>query len=86
LRYLELDQKKEIADRITAYMDKNANYKIFKDNPEFLEAVVSVPGYMGDENPDHIEVCQERTRVLDLYDRIRGTDHKTLFPYIKRYE
>ena len=86
LRYLELDQKLEIAERIRVFMNQHRNYKIFVDNPEFTESVVSVPDYMGGENLDHIEVCQERTRVLDLYDQVRNTNHRELFPCIKRYE
>ncbi len=85
LRYLELDQKKEITDRINDFINKNKNYKIFRDNPEFYEAVVSVPGYMGGENLDHEAVCKERTRVLDIYDNLRKTDSKSLFSYLKRY-
>lgn len=81
-----MDQKKEITERIESYLDKNTNHKIFKDNPEFVEAVKSVPEYMGGENIDHEEVCRERTRVLAMYDRIRNTDYQTLFPYIKKYE
>ena len=67
-------------------MDQYGDYKIFTDNPEFKESVITVPGYMGDTNTDHEEVCRERTRVLDLYDKMRGTNHQALFPYIKRYE
>lgn len=84
LRYLEQDQKQEISDRINAFMSKNGNYKIFTDNPEFTESVKSVSGYMGEQLPDHADVVKERTRVLDIYDSLRGTDSKTLFPYIKR--
>jgi len=86
LRYLEQNQKVEISDRIHRFMFKNKDWKIFRDNPEFVESVISVPGYMDRRQPDHDAVCKERTRVLDMYDRIRGTDHKTLFPYLKRYE
>jgi organic radical activating enzyme len=85
LRYLELDQKKEITERINNFVNKNREYKIFRDNPEFYEAVISVPGYMGGENLDHEIVCKERTRVLDLYDQLRGTNYQELFPYIKRF-
>jgi hypothetical protein len=85
LRYLELDQKKEITERINDFVSKNRNFKIFKDNPEFYESVISVPGYMGGEPLDFISVVKERTRVLDLYDSIRKTDYRSLFPYIKRY-
>ena len=86
LRYLEPEQKAEISKRISKFMDQYGDYKIFTDNPEFKESVITVPGYMGDTNPDHEEVCRERTRVLDLYDKMRGTNHRALFPYIKRYE
>jgi organic radical activating enzyme len=84
LRYLEQEQKVEISDRIHRFMFKNSDWKIFTDNPEFKESVISVPGYMGPKLDDYDEVVKERTRVLDLYDKLRGTDSKTLFPYIKR--
>lgn len=86
LRYLEPEQKKEIAERISTFMKQHSNYKIFTDNPEFVESVISVPEYMGEQLSDHIEVCKERTRVLDMYDKLRGTDYQKLFPHIKRYE
>lgn len=86
LRYLEPSQKQEITDRINNYLVKNRDYKIFKDNPEFLSSFESVTGYMGEKYTDHDEVCKERTRVLRLYDELRGTDYKSLFPYIKDYE
>jgi len=86
LRYLEKEQKQEITERINSFMSKYGNYKIFSDNPEFTESVISVPGYMGGENVDHEEVCKERTRVLKIYDQLRGTDYKALFPYIKDYQ
>ena len=86
LRYLELDQKQAITDRINDFMAKNRDYKIFQDNPEFVESVTSVPGYMGGENLDHEAVCKERTRVLRIYDQLRGTNYRELFPYLKDYE
>jgi len=86
LRYLEQEQKNEISRRIDNFMSEFGNYKIFNDNPEFTESVISVPGYMGNKNLDHEEVCKERTRVLKIYDQLRGTDYKKLFPYITDYE
>lgn len=86
LRYLELDQKKEITEKINAFYAKNKDWKIFKDNPEFTEAFTSVPGYMGGEDLNHESVCKERTRVLKIYDQLRGTNYKKLFPYLKEYE
>lgn len=86
LRYLEPEQKQEISDRIDNYIQKNGHYKIFTDNPEFYEAFVSTKGYMSGQYPDHESVCKERTRVLRLYDELRGTDYRKLFPYIVDYE
>lgn len=86
LRYLETEQKQEITDKINEFYTKNKDWKIFTDNPEFVEAFISVPGYMGKQDLNHEAVCRERTRVLKLYDRMRGTDYKALFPYIKNYE
>jgi len=85
LRYLEQDQKNEISFRINSFIKNYSNYKIFIDNPEFLKSFISVPEYMGNTNDDHEEVCKERTRVLKLYDHIRGTNYRKLFPYIKDY-
>jgi organic radical activating enzyme len=86
LRYLEQHQKNEITDRINSFMNKYGDYKIFTDNPEFTESVISLPGYMGAKQPDHEVVCKERTRVLKIYDNLRGTNYKELFPYITNYE
>jgi organic radical activating enzyme len=86
LRFLEPEQKKEITEKINDFYSKNKNWKIFRDNPEFVESFTSVPDYMGGMDLDHDNVCKERTRVLKLYDQLRGTDYKKLFPYIKRYE
>lgn len=85
LRYLEQDQKDLVTEQIQDFMSRTKDWKIFHNNSTFVDAVVSVPGYMGGVQPDHEEVCRERTRVLDLYDSIRGTNHKELFPYLKRY-
>jgi hypothetical protein len=86
LKYLEPEQKQEITERITNYIAKNRNLKIFTDNPEFFEAFSSVPEFMNVKNDDYEIVCKERTRVLRIYDDLRGTDYKKLFPYLKDYD
>lgn len=85
LRYLELDQKQQLTAEIDAFLTTSKDWKIFQDNSTLTDAVISVPEYMGPTLPDHEDVCKERTRVLDLYDSIRGTDAGKLFPFLKRY-
>lgn len=86
LRFLEQDQKDEVTEMINTFYNKNKDWKIFTDNPEFVESFTSVPGFMGAKDLNHDAVCKERTRVLRIYDKLRGTNYKELFPYIKDYE
>lgn len=85
-RYLELEQKEEVCAKTMEYYRKHSDYLLFKNNPWFVESLVSLRDYMGDTYPDHESVCKERTRVLKLYDTMRGTNYKQLFPFIKDYE
>ena len=83
LRYLELDQKQELSQRIQDFLTKNKDWLVVDKLKTRLENFVTL---MGTENqPDHDEVCIERSRVLDIYDKIRNTDYKSLFPYIRNY-
>ena len=86
LRYLEKEQKEEIVDRVNDFYYKNKDYKLFKTNHEFVQGLLSIKEFMGGKYEDHDAVCRERTRVLRMYDTVRGTDYKSLFPFIKDYE
>jgi MoaA/NifB/PqqE/SkfB family radical SAM enzyme len=86
IRYLEPEQKHEVADYIEAYVEKNKNEKMFLENPPFFEMFKSIRNMLFKENFDFEEVTKERTRVLKLYDDTRNTDYKSLFPYIKDYQ
>jgi organic radical activating enzyme len=86
IRYLEPEQKLDITERTHNYLSKNKDFLMFKNNPEFVEALISLKDYMGETYNDHENVCKERTRVLKLYDTMRNTQYKQLFPFIKDYE
>ncbi len=100
IRYLEPEQKKQVIDLIEKYLEKTKNYKVWLDNPSFYEMIKSIKQMLetpnvvdfrgkyilNDNNTSFDFVVKERTRVLQMYDKIRGTNYKTLFPFIKDYE
>ena len=86
LKYLDDDQKDFAATAINQYIESKSNYKIFRENPEMVESIKTIRGFMGPKPNDFDSVVKERTRVLELYDSIRGTDYKKLFPYIRDYK
>lgn len=86
IKYLEKQQKDQLIDKVSIYIEKNRNYKIFDENPATLAYIETISNYIK-ETPDNFDsVVTERTRVLELYDRTRGTDYKRLYPFIKEYE
>jgi hypothetical protein len=64
---------------VESYLQKNKDKKIFKDNPDMLQLVKSISNYMNTPVTDADEVIEERTRVLDLYDKTRKTNYRSLF-------
>lgn len=83
--YLEEDQKEEVLKII----DNILNKKLYMLNDQSLiyDVLVRLKDSLTKTTMiDFNEVVKERTRVLDLYDRTRGTNYIKLFPYIKRYE
>lgn len=86
IKYLEESQKKELADKILSYLEKNKNYKIFSENPSTLGYIETISNYIKETPTNFDAVVKERTRVLELYDRTRDTDYKKLYPFIKEYK
>jgi MoaA/NifB/PqqE/SkfB family radical SAM enzyme len=84
IRYLEQDQKSDIINTLSTYLEKNKHYKIFNQH-QTLDQVKNLIDMLGVPPDDFDKVTKERTEVLDMYDKIRDTDYKLLFPYIKRY-
>lgn len=85
IKYLEHEQKEELSNRITAYLDKNKNYKIFQENTPLFEYLKTIREFSLVDQNNFSTVVKERTRVLDLYDVTRKTDYRKLFPFIKEY-
>ena len=66
-------------------MIKNKNYKIFKDSPDLFNILDTFENLLNNTVDDFEMVVKERSRVLQLYDDTRGTDYRSMFPYIKEY-
>ncbi len=86
IKYLETSQKDQLINKIFLYIEKNRNYKIFSENPSTLKYIETIPNYIKETPSNFNSVVKERTRVLDLYDRTRNTDHKQLYPFIREYQ
>jgi MoaA/NifB/PqqE/SkfB family radical SAM enzyme len=86
IKYLEESQKIQLSNKISSYIEKNRNYKIFCENPSTLGYVETIPNYIKETPGDFSSVVKERTRVLDLYDKTRNTDYKKLYPFIEEYK
>lgn len=86
IKYLETDQKLELSSKIEEYIEKNHHYKIFQENPATLGYIKTITNYLKETPVDFNAVVQERTRVLELYDRTRSTNYKSLYPFIKEYK
>lgn len=86
IRYLESEQKLELTTKILDYVIKNKDYKIFQENPSTLNYIKTIPNYLKETPSDFDSVVQERSRVLELYDRTRNTNYKQLYPFIKEYQ
>lgn len=69
IEYLEPEQRKQAREQLLPYCDNTDINNICK----ILEQ----------EPVDFEHVVKERTRILTMYDTIRKTDYRKLFPYIK---
>ena len=86
IRYLEPDQKECIIKLVDDYLNRTADYKVWRENPSTYNQLKSVEQIVSMPQVDFDEVVKERTRVLRMYDEIRKTDYKQLFPFIKDYD
>lgn len=78
IEYLEPDQKEYLNAML-------ANYISEQDNPLTITDIENSAVILKHTPKDFEEVCIERTRILELYDRVRGTNYQKLFPFIKSY-
>lgn len=85
LRYLETEQKEEILKMSRKFLEDTKDYKVWRENIHAYEQIKSLEHILKDVPSDFDTVVKERTRVLEMYDFMRQTDYKKLFPYIKNY-
>ena len=85
IAYLEPNQKLELVTMIAEYLIKNKNYAILQNNDTYT-AIKNAIHLLTEPAPNFIETVKERTRSLEIYDKMRGTDYKTMFPYIRIYD
>lgn len=85
LRYLEPEQKQDLIAMSKKFLEDTKDYKLWKDNTHAYQQIVSLEQILSDTPNDFDRVVKERTRVLRMYDLMRKTDYKSLFPYIKDY-
>lgn len=83
IKYLTQEQKDKVTKSVTNFVDRFKGYKLFQDNPDMLQLVQSIGNYMNTDLEDFDSVVAERDRVLDLYDRTRGTHFASLFPQLR---
>jgi hypothetical protein len=83
IKYLEHEQKQQISAQVKQLLLQP--YNLFKNNNNLVSYLENIDNVLIDTS-NFDSVVKERTRVLRLYDTTRGTDYRTLFPYIKDYD
>lgn len=79
--YLTEQQRVEIVNMVNDYIKANANKPILKDH-YVISVLDKIETLLAPNPADYVDVIKERTRMLDLYDKTRGTNWRTMFPYI----
>lgn len=79
IQYLTKEQKNNITRDITEFTNRVDEYRIFTENPDMLQLLMSIGSFMNTTVDNYNDVIIERARVLELYDQTRGTDWRSLF-------
>ena len=85
IKFLEESQKQELIQKIFEYTKKNKNHPMFVNNQATLAYLHSIESNLYGDLTDFDAQVKERTRVFDLYKKVRGTDFKEIFPWLKEY-
>lgn len=72
-RYLTVEQKQKVITSLNTYSTPNADLK---------NAITETIHLLSIDEGDFSSIVDERTRMLQVYDTIRGTNYKQLFPYL----
>ena len=68
-----LEQKQKVITSLNTYSTPNADLK---------NAITETIHLLSIDEGDFSSIVDERTRMLQVYDTIRGTNYKQLFPYL----
>lgn len=85
MKFLEDAQKEDLVKRIEAYTKNNKDHPMFKTNSATFDYLKSIPNHLYKNIENFDAEVKERTRVFDLYKRIRNVDYEKIFPYIRMY-
>jgi sulfatase maturation enzyme AslB (radical SAM superfamily) len=83
LRYLDDFVKITAKTELLGFLNRARSFSIFKDGStasyQTLESLIT---FMTHSPEDYLAVQQERSKVLEVYDVVRKTNSKSLFPYL----
>ena len=82
IKYLTTEQKLQILVTVDTLIKENSNFKIFKENPGLVNYLKEIDKVLFDNSDNLLNITQERTRALELYDVTRNTDYKKLFNFL----
>ena len=85
IKFLEESQKQELIKNVNRYAEENKNHPMFVNNQATLSYLLSIKNFLYSNLTNFDEQVKERTRVFELYKKIRGTDFKKIFPWLKEY-
>jgi sulfatase maturation enzyme AslB (radical SAM superfamily) len=72
-RYLTTEQKQQVINSLNQYTTSRK---------ELQQAIDETIHLLSFDEGDFTSIVAERTRMLNVYDQLRGTDYKKLFPYL----
>jgi organic radical activating enzyme len=82
--YLEKDQRIQLISMFKEFREYSLHYKILQQRD--IKLMLEDIDKLLSKEPDNFDkVVRERSRMLKIYDNIRHTEYKKLFPYIKEY-
>jgi MoaA/NifB/PqqE/SkfB family radical SAM enzyme len=81
IRYLEPTQKQQTKQRLIDYLTTSTSPLL--ERGVMRQGITDAINILDDDEGDYSSIVKERTYILETYDKLRGTDYKKLFPYIK---
>lgn len=80
IQYLEYTQKQEIVYLIQRVLQDFSKERILKENPDMVSYLKNAKDWVLETPHDYQTVRTEMKRVLELYDKMRKTNFRKIFP------